>query len=288
MTDTCNNIVTKYTDEITYKNIKESNAKIVPYIYVDTFFKYISKNNNVCYNNTIITDGNFDSDFIVKLTKDPIKINSKWMETTNFFNFKNTYKLDEIKKCLIKENIIILPINVITYSNLCKVSGEYTYKNKQSHYNLIVIKNKNIYYFDPMTDRDKGDDFFNTQKKICEEIKSHLGIHDYYISIHDTCPFSLQRKARKQRPIELKNNEGLCVAWCLLIAHLLVLNKESSLEDIVECVLKIDNLDEYIRKYLTFLKVQKEREEFAKAVKNRKAIIKKERKKGEGKIRIKI
>ena len=270
MTDTCNNIVTKYTDENTYKNIKESNEKIVPYIYVKTFFKYTSKNNNVCYNNTIT---NFDSDFIVKLTKDPIKINSKWMETTNFFNFENTYKLDEIKKCLIKENIIILPINVITYSNLCKVSGEYTYKNKQKHYNLFVIKNENIYYFDPMTDRSMTDRY-NTQQIICEEITKYLGLN-YTINIHNTCPSSLQEKARRQRnktlPAneKLQDHEGLCVAWCLLIAHLLVLNKESSLQDIVECVLKKNNLDEYIRKYLTFLEkeskkikqVEKEREE---------------------------
>ena len=275
MTDTCNNIVTKYTDEITYKDIKDSDDKIVPYNYVEFFFKYISKNkNNICYNNTII---NFDLDFIVKLTIDPIKNDSNWVETTNFFGFENTYNLDKIKECLEnEENITILPINVITYSNLCKENGKYKYKNRQSHYNLIVIKNKNIYYFDPMTDSNKGEDFFNIQKKICEKIKKYLGIDDYNIIIHKTCPFSLQRKAREQRPDKLKNNEGLCVAWCLLIAHLLVLNKESSLQDIVKCILKIDNLDIYIRKYLKFLELEKikqeekEREEFAKATKNRK------------------
>jgi hypothetical protein len=107
----------------------------------------------------------------------------------------------------------------------------------------------------------RDNDFFNTQQKICEEITKYLGLEGYEINIHNNCPASLQKEAREQRNEtlsaneKLQNYEGLCVAWCLLIAHLLVLNKESSLEDIVKCMLeeKKDNLDGYIRRYLKFL-----------------------------------
>lgn len=225
-----------------------SKLKIIPHYYVKTLLQYINinENNNICYYDNFITNYNYDIKIIYEYKNYKINI-------VEYLNF--TENLDKVKNCMIKnENtIVILPIHILYKKTETETNKE---KRYQSHYTTILIKDKKIYFFDPLTGREDYSIFFDFQQDVCEKVKSYLKLTDHKIYIHNTCPKSIQQTAREKRNVNLAETEGLCVGWCLLIIHLTILNKDFTVYEIVECLLKKKNLDIYIRTYIAFLEYE--------------------------------
>lgn len=170
------------------------------------------------------------------------------------YDFKFTISLylnnDKIK-------LIIIPIELRYYTH--------------SHYNILIINKINctFEYFEPMGE-------FHYYEIPYFKILNHiLGITGYtkkfkFIDVHSSCPSQPGSGSRQglQYKQELIFNEfygpltetglsfghyGFCVAWCLLCAHLRILNPTIEIDKIISHLLKHNTpkqLDSYIRRYI--------------------------------------
>lgn len=157
-----------------------------------------------------------------------------------------------------KIKLIIIPIQLVY--------------NNNSHYNILIINkiNNTFEYFEPMGEIHYYEiPYF----KILNHI---LGITGYtnkfkFIDIHKSCPSrqGLQYKQElifkdKYGPLTESNLPfgyyGFCVAWCLLCAHLRILNPTIDINTIITHILKNntpDQLDSYIRRYIHLIEKTK-------------------------------
>ena len=217
---------------------EQSSLQNLPLNYFSNFLNYIEETKDIkkCYNNIHLEN----SHLIINFYKFEYKI------PTQFFK--------EIKKCLQNKeiNLIIIPIRLHFPRNI-------------NHYNVVIINKidgKRIEYFEP-----HGTNFifesvsaslykykvYNTIQNI---LTQHLPLNHYkFINANQQCPRGLQFKQTQVFQTRPPKNYGLCVAWCLLIIHLRILNPKISLGYIVETMLKYTSteLHDIITKYIMFI-----------------------------------
>jgi hypothetical protein len=190
----------------------------------------------------------------------------------NFKELKYSIPYDyskKLKECLVSKKIqyIIIPISLI-----------YT---DYAHYNIVIInKEKETFeYFEPAG-------FIETHHLPYFEVQSHIyGIINHlfdntikkyrFINAHINCPRGLQTRQHdiinesfngQYGPLYknnkmYSNNYGLCVAWCLLIIHIRILNPESNINEIVDNLVNKYNskeLNSYIRQYVYMIENSKD------------------------------
>ena len=175
----------------------------------------------------------------------------------------------KLKECLASKKIqyIIIPILLI-YSDY-------------AHYNMVIInKEKQTFeYFEPAG-------FLETHQLPYFEVQTHIyGIINYlfdnevkkytFINAHINCPRGLQTRQmdiinesfkHQYGPLYknnkmYSNNYGLCVAWCLLIIHIRILNPESNINEIVDNLVNkysSKELNSYIRRYVYMIENSKD------------------------------
>ena len=172
----------------------------------------------------------------------------------------------KLKECIEKNvegrnsiKYIIIPISLI-------------YKD-YAHYNIVIInKEKQTFeYFEPAG-------LVEIHQFPYFEVQSHIyGIINYlfddqlkkykFVNAHINCPRGLQTiqmdtidesfngeygplyKNNKM----YSNNYGLCVAWCLLIIHIRILNPDSSINEIIDSLVNkysSKELNSYIKSYV--------------------------------------
>lgn len=180
----------------------------------------------------------------------------------------------KLKECLSSKKIeyIIIPISLV-----------YT---DYAHYNIVIINKKKstFEYFEPMgLVKIHRMPYFEVENHIYGIIKflflenDKPNILDSYkfINAHINCPIGLQTKqmntidksfTEQYGPL-YKNNKmysnkyGLCVAWCLLIIHIRLLNQELNIDQIVDVLVNIytsTELNQYIRKYTYMIENSKD------------------------------
>lgn len=162
---------------------------------------------------------------------------------------------------------IIIPISLIYHD--------------YAHYNIVIInKEKQTFeYFEPAG-------LLEIHQLPYFEIQSHIyGIINYlfnnevknykFINANINCPRGLQTKQMdtinesfngQYGPLYknnkmYSNNYGLCVAWCLLIIHIRMLNPDSSIDEIVDNLVKkytSKDLNSYIRRYVYMIENSKD------------------------------
>lgn len=190
----------------------------------------------------------------------------------NFKELKYSIPYDyskKLKECLASKKIqyIIIPISLI-----------YT---DYAHYNIVIInKEKETFeYFEPVG-------FIETHHLPYFEVQSHIyGIINHlfdntikkyrFINAHINCPRGLQTRQMdtinesfngQYGPLYknnkmYSNNYGLCVAWCLLIIHIRILNPESNINEIVDNLVNkysSKELNSYIRQYVYMIENSKD------------------------------
>lgn len=226
---------------------KESASDFLSLNLFTKFLNYIEKTQNVksCYANS-------------HLINEHIIIN--FVELKYYLPYDYTKKLNGCKNV----DYIIIPISLVY--------------NNYSHYNIVIINNKKktFEYFEPI-----GDQRFH--RKPYFEVEAHIygiitWIFDEYFDIpnsppllknkiknykfvnaHVGCPIGLQKKQMNellnQEGPALENGQmykyhGLCVAWCLLIVHLRILNPDVKINYITKNLLENQELNKYIRQYV--------------------------------------
>lgn len=149
-----------------------------------------------------------------------------------------------------------------------------------AHYNIVIInKEKQTFeYFEPAG-------FIETHNLPYFEVQSHIygiinhllkGITHYrFVNAHINCPRGLQTRQMdiinksfngQYGPLYknnkmYSNNYGLCVAWCLLVIHIQILNPDSSINEIVDNLVNKYNskeLNSYIRRYVYMIENSKD------------------------------
>lgn len=175
----------------------------------------------------------------------------------------------KLKQCLSSKKIeyIIIPISLI-------------YKD-YAHYNIVIInKKREIFeYFEPAG-------LLETHQLPYFEVQSHIyGIINHlfdnlvkkykFVNAHISCPRGLQtiqmdtinESFKHQYGPLYKNNKmysnnyGLCVAWCLLIIHIRILNPDSSINEIIDNLVNkysSKELNSYIRSYVYMIEDSKD------------------------------
>lgn len=190
----------------------------------------------------------------------------------NFKELKYSIPYDyskKLKECLGSKKIqyIIIPISLI-----------YT---DYAHYNIVIInKEKQTFeYFEPAGFIEKHHlPYFEVQSHIYGII-NHLfdnTIKKYrFINAHINCPRGLQTRQmdiinesfKDQYGPLYKNNKmysnnyGLCVAWCLLVIHIRILNPETNINEIVDNLVNkysSKELNSYIRQYVYMIENSKD------------------------------
>lgn len=206
---------------------------------------------------------------------------------TKFLNYIE--KTQKVKSCyanshLINEHIIInfvelkyyLPHDYDEKLNRCTnvdyiiipISLVY---NNYSHYNIVIINNKKktFEYFEPIGDqRFHQNPYFEVEAHIYEIITLILRESKNYkfVNAHVGCPIGLQKRQMdeilNQEGPKLENGQmygyhGLCVAWCLLIVHLRILNPDVNIDYITKNLLEKPELNKYIRQYVYLIETTK-------------------------------
>lgn len=150
-----------------------------------------------------------------------------------------------------------------------------------AHYNFVIInKEKQTFeYFEPAG-------FIETHHLPYFEVQSHIyGIINHlfdntiknyrFVNAHINCPRGLQTRQMdiinesfngQYGPLYknnkmYSNNYGLCVAWCLLVIHIRILNPESNINEIVDSLVNKYNskeLNSYIRQYVYMIENSKD------------------------------
>jgi len=150
-----------------------------------------------------------------------------------------------------------------------------------AHYNIVIInKEKQTFeYFEPAG-------FIKTHQMPYFEVQSHIyGIINHlfdnaikkykFINAHINCPRGLQTRQMdtinesfndQYGPLYknnkmYSNNYGLCVAWCLLIIHIRILNPESNINEIVDNLVNkysSKELNSYIKSYVYMIENSKD------------------------------
>ena len=165
----------------------------------------------------------------------------------NFSNLMYTIPnklIDNILKCQKNINIkyFIIPIALIFEFN------------KPGHSNIIIIDNENktIEFFEPHGISFKQS-LYDTEthiKNVLEIIFPKQTKEYNFINAHNDCPIGIQSKQN------MITQDGHCLAWSLLFAHIRMLNLHLITEEISEYFLKHFNsyeLDLYIRRYINFI-----------------------------------
>jgi hypothetical protein len=190
----------------------------------------------------------------------------------NFKELKYSIPYDyskKLKECLTSKKIqyIIIPISLI-----------YT---DYAHYNIVIInKEKETFeYFEPAG-------FIETHHLPYFEVQSHIyGIINHlfdntikkyrFVNAHINCPRGLQTRQMDIINESFKdhygplyknnkmysNNYGLCVAWCLLVIHIRILNPESNINEIIDNLVNkysSKELNSYIRRYVYMIENSKD------------------------------
>jgi len=161
---------------------------------------------------------------------------------------------------------IIIPISLI-------------YKD-YAHYNIVIInKEKETFeYFEPAG-------FIETHQMPYFEVQSHIygiinhllkGVTHYrFVNAHINCPRGLQTRQMdtinesfngQYGPLYknnkmYSNNYGLCVAWCLLIIHIRILNPDSEINEIIDNLVNkysSKELNSYIKSYVYMIENSKD------------------------------
>jgi len=216
----------------------ESESNILPINLFTNFLNYIEKTQNVksCYANS-------------HLINEQIVINFKELKYTIPYDYS-----EKLHKCK-NVDYIIIPISLV-YSDY-------------SHYNIVIINNKKktFEYFEPIGDqRIHLLPYFEVEAHIYGIVNWILknSVKQYkFINAHLGCPMGLQKKQMSvfeeslqgQYGPKLENGKmygyyGLCVAWCLLIIHLRILNPNENINDITSELIKNQELHKYIRQYV--------------------------------------
>jgi hypothetical protein len=189
----------------------------------------------------------------------------------NFKELKYSIPYDyskKLKECLASKKIqyIIIPISLI-----------YT---DYAHYNFVIInKEKETFeYFEPAGLLEKHHlPYFEIQSHIYGIINHLLKdvTHYRFVNAHISCPRGLQTRQMdiinesfngQYGPLYknnkmYSNNYGLCVAWCLLIIHIRILNPESNINEIVDNLVNkysSKELNSYIRRYVYMIENSKD------------------------------
>jgi hypothetical protein len=216
---------------------EQSLLQKLPLNYFSNFLNYIEETKDIkkCYKNIHLENSHLIIDFYKFEYKIP----------TKFFT--------EIKKCLENKeiNLIIIPISLHFPRNI-------------NHYNILIInkiEGKRVEYFEP-----HGTNFifelpsmyeYKVYDTIQNILKQHLELNKYkFINANQKCPRGLQFKQTQVFQIRPPKNYGLCVAWCLLIIHLRILNPKISINYIVEIILYNNTpteLHDIITKYIKFV-----------------------------------
>jgi len=190
----------------------------------------------------------------------------------NFKELKYRIPYDYSKKlreCLSSKKIeyIIIPISLI-------------YKD-YAHYNIVIInKEKQTFeYFEPAGLLETHQlPYFEVQSHIygiinhllCNQVKKYK-----FINAHISCPRGLQTRQMdtinesfngKYGPLYkndkmYSNNYGLCVAWCLLIIHIRILNPDSEINEIIDNLVNkysSKELNSYIKSYVYMIENSKD------------------------------
>lgn len=211
----------------------------LPLNYFSNFLNYIEETKDIkrCYKNIHLQNSHLTIDFYKFEYKIP----------TQFFT--------EIKKCLQNKeiNLIIIPISLHFPRNI-------------NHYNVIIINKidgKRIEYFEPHGTNFIFDSASLYEYKVYDTIQhiltQYLPLFQYkFINANQKCPRGLQFKQTLVFQTRPPKNYGLCVAWCLLIIHLRILNPKISLGYIVETMLKYtpSELHDIITKYIRFIETK--------------------------------
>lgn len=231
----------------------ESDSDVLKLDLFTKYLNYIESKQRVksCYSNS-------------HLLYEHLEINFKELKYSIPYDYSK-----KLKECLGSKKIqyIIIPISLI-----------YT---DYAHYNIVIInKEKQTFeYFEPAGFIEKHHlPYFEVQSHIYGII-NHLfdnTIKKYrFINAHINCPRGLQTRQmdiinesfKDQYGPLYKNNKmysnnyGLCVAWCLLVIHIRILNPETNINEIVDNLVNkysSKELNSYIRQYVYMIENSKD------------------------------
>ena len=230
----------------------ESESDILKLNLFTKYLNYIEKkqSSESCYANS-------------HLINEHIEINFKKLKYHIPYDYSH-----KINKCFTEKKIryIIIPIALI-YENY-------------AHYNIVIInkEKKTFEYFEPMG-------FIQIHQLPYFEVENHIyGIINFlfsgkidlykFVNANINCPVGLQKMQNdaydesfigKYGPL-YKNGKmysyyGLCVAWCLLLIHLRILNPDEEINNIVEYLMTKYNREElhsYIKRYMYLIENTKD------------------------------
>lgn len=194
--------------------------------HFSNFIDKISVENKKCIYNTSI----YSEDYFIRFDYSTLQV-----------TFTDKF-LKNINKCLNRMNRIFIPLNL-----------QFT---DGGHSNIIIVdkKEEQMYFFEPHGSvfGNNISLYINIQEHCINIIKNLFKLHNYKSSnIFNKCgPQDMQRHSSN-----FIKSGGYCLSWSLLLIHLILLNSEKSIDDIVQFIKEIrpTKLNCYIQKYTTYI-----------------------------------
>lgn len=247
----------------------ESDSDVLKLDLFTKYLNYIESKQKIksCYANSHLLYEHLEINFKQLKYRIPYDYSKKLKECMGGNSPKRlNEKNDNNNHVVLGHKYIIIPISLI-----------YT---DYAHYNIVIInKEKETFeYFEPAG-------FIETHQMPYFEVQSHIygiinhllkGVTHYrFVNAHINCPRGLQTRQMdtinesfdgQYGPLYknnkmYSNNYGLCVAWCLLIIHIRILNPDSSINEIVDNLVNkysSKELNSYIKSYVYMIENTKD------------------------------
>lgn len=168
---------------------------------------------------------------------------SDYFIVINFIDF--TYKvpnnlIKSLKKCNKDTRFYIIQLKLV-------------FDYQSAHSNVIIIDNlnKTIELFEPHG-KQYGNSLYNIEYHIKKLLINLFPSFSNYTfrNVQSSCPIGVQSLQNIINP-----KSGHCLAWSLLFTQIKIQNLLVSTDSIINFLLKIDNIDLYMRKYIGFLEL---------------------------------